>query len=627
MTTMDGARSALIIATDQYTDPGLRQLRAPASDARALAAVLRDPAIGGFDVHTLLNEPAHEVNLAVEEFFADRRPDDLLLAYFSCHGIKDEDGELYFAAENTRLLRLGATAVAADFVNRRMGRSRSRRIVLLLDCCYAGAFERGMTARAGAGVGIETQLGGRGRAVITASSAMEYAFEGDELADTQDLQPSVFTSALVTGLQTGDADRDQDGMVALDELYDYVYEKVRAATPNQTPGKWTFGVQGDLYVARRARPVTVPAALPHQLQDAIDSPFAGVRAAVVQELVRLLQGRHAGLALAARQALERFTSDDSRTVANAAAEALGSATAPVSAEPPPTPAEKPVAAPAPSPAQKLPEIPAAPESFTEATTAPPVRDDYPLIAAGALAILAAVLEFLALFPEFVSGFRLTDVPSNTLSVVIATALGIGVGVCLLMPRTRSVGAGLLLGAVATAPAGPMYDINFLITGNYGEAGAGLWLDLIANVALIVAATVVVITLVRKGSVHITLRRTGLVSWFIVLLGVAGAAALFFESQDAFVAARNQDFVPEEDMLPLIWASTMALVLPAIAATARPRSFGVALLAGWIGCGVNVVAFNTGFETGSVFGYTLLALLVVIIPFARAAQPLTRDAKR
>ena len=124
---MDGARSALIIASDQYTDPGLQRLRAPASDAQALAAVLRDPGIGDFDVRTLLNEPAHVVNLAVEEFFADRQPGDLLLLHFSGHGIKDQDGELYFAAPNTVLGRLGATAVAAEFVNRRMSRSRSRR--------------------------------------------------------------------------------------------------------------------------------------------------------------------------------------------------------------------------------------------------------------------------------------------------------------------------------------------------------------------------------------------------------------------------------------------------------------------------------------------------------------------
>ena len=135
--------------------------------------MLQDPGIGGFEVRTLLDE-AHEVNLAVEEFFANRRPDDLLLVHFSCHGVKDERGELYFATANTLLRRLGATAVAADFVNRLMSRSRSRRVVLLLDCCYAGAFERGMTARAGEGIGIESQFGGRGRAVITASNDLQW---------------------------------------------------------------------------------------------------------------------------------------------------------------------------------------------------------------------------------------------------------------------------------------------------------------------------------------------------------------------------------------------------------------------------------------------------------------------
>jgi uncharacterized RDD family membrane protein YckC len=355
---VDGTRSALIVASDDYTDPGLRRLRAPASDAQALAGVLRDPGIGSFEVRTLLNEPAHEVNLAVEEFFDDRRPDDLLLLHFSCHGVKDEGGELYFAAANTRLRRLGATAVAAEFVNRRMSRSRSRRVVLLLDCCYAGAFERGMTARAGTGMAIEEQFGGRGRAVITASSAMEYAFEGDQLADTQELAPSVFTSALVEGLETGEADRDQDGMVALDELYDYIHDKVQAATPNQTPGKWTFGVQGDLYIARRARPVTTPAPLPPELQQIIDHPLARARAGAVQELARLLESRHAGLALAGRVALERLTEDDSRSVSAAATAALAAQAQPLPPEPLP---------PEPLPPEPLPPEPLPPRLELSAT--------------------------------------------------------------------------------------------------------------------------------------------------------------------------------------------------------------------------------------------------------------------
>ena len=329
---MDGTRGALIVASDQYTDPGLRRLRAPASDARALAAVLKDPGIGGFEVRTLLNEPAHLINLAVEEFFADRRPGDLLLVHFSGHGVKDADGELYFAASNTVLGRLGATAVAAEFVSRRMSRSRSRRVVLLLDCCYAGAFERGLVTRAGMEMGIEQQFGGRGRAVITASSAMEYAFEAGELADTLEAPPSVFTSALVQGLDTGDADRDQDGLVGLDEMYDYVYDKVREATPNQTPGKWTFGMEGELYIARRSSPVTTPAPLPPELRQAIDSPLAGVRGGAVQELATVLRGSHVGMALAARLALEQLTDDDSRAVATAATAALG-AQAPAPSQP------------------------------------------------------------------------------------------------------------------------------------------------------------------------------------------------------------------------------------------------------------------------------------------------------
>jgi uncharacterized RDD family membrane protein YckC len=319
---MDGVRRALIVAGYDYQDPGLRRLRAPAHDAESLARVLHNPQIGGFDVQAMINESAQTVNESVEDFFADRRPEDLLVLHFSCHGVKDEAGELYFAMANTNLRRLASTAVPADFVNRRMNRSRSRRIVLLLDCCYAGAFGRGMTAKAGQAVHVEEQFGGRGRAVITASGAMEYAFEDAELADASEAPASVFTNALVEGLETGDADTNQDGVIDLDELYDYVYDRVKEATPNQTPGKWTFALEGGLHIARRCRPVTTPAALPPELQDAIVSPLAGVRLGAVHELERLLAGGHAGLILAAKQVLEHFREDDSRMVASAAVAAL-----------------------------------------------------------------------------------------------------------------------------------------------------------------------------------------------------------------------------------------------------------------------------------------------------------------
>ena len=47
--------------------------------------------------------------------------------------------------------------------------------------------------------------------------------------------PSVFTDAVITGLRTGDADLDGDGLITLDELYDYVFDRVRALNPRQVP--------------------------------------------------------------------------------------------------------------------------------------------------------------------------------------------------------------------------------------------------------------------------------------------------------------------------------------------------------------------------------------------------------
>src|SRR5262249_40428057 len=160
----------------------------------------------------------------------------------SCHGLKNASGELFLAAADTRPSRLASTALAADFVNHQMVDSRAQRIALFLDCCYGGAFPRGMVIRSGAQAEVRSAFesrervgGGGGRVVVTASSAVEYAFEGDRLAPGAARQPSVFTAAVVDGLASGEADRDGDGWVGLGELFSHVSDHVRRATPHQTP--------------------------------------------------------------------------------------------------------------------------------------------------------------------------------------------------------------------------------------------------------------------------------------------------------------------------------------------------------------------------------------------------------
>lgn len=241
-------RSALIIACNLYKDADLRRLVAPAQDAEALSRVLADPSIGGFEVKMLLNKPSHKVNQAIETFFADRKREDLILLYFSGHGIKDEEGRFYFATTDTRRQMLRTTAIPATLVHDVMRYSYSRRQVLLLDCCYSGAFGRGMLSKSDKRVGIMERFEGHGRIVLTASDSMQYAFEGDKVRGKG--VRSVFTRALVHGLKTGQADLDRDGHISLDELYDYVYNRVVDETPLQKPGMWALDVQGEIIIAR-----------------------------------------------------------------------------------------------------------------------------------------------------------------------------------------------------------------------------------------------------------------------------------------------------------------------------------------------------------------------------------------
>jgi Caspase domain len=336
---MAGARLALVVANEDYADDGLRRLAAPGRDADALAEILGERSVGGFDVQVLRNESAQQIRFAIEDFFADRSPTDLLLVHFSCHGVKNASGELFLAAADTRPTRLASTAVAADFVNRQMADSRAQRIALFLDCCYGGAFPRGMVVRAAPAAQVRDSFaeqqdlgGGRGRVVVTASSAMQYAFEGDELAPDADVGTSVFTKALVDGLTTGDADRDGDGWVGLTELFSYVSEQVRQTIPQQTPQMWTFGAQGDMHIARsRFRRIT-PAALPPAVAEAIASPLSMVRYGAADELRDRLRGEDVRQALAAWHALSAMVEDDSRKVAESAETALAAAALRVSPE-------------------------------------------------------------------------------------------------------------------------------------------------------------------------------------------------------------------------------------------------------------------------------------------------------
>ena len=305
-----GRRLALLIATYEYEDTGLRRLTTPAQDAESLAAVLEDPAVAGFDVQILLNAPTHAVGLAISELYRDGRRDDLTLLYFTGHGLKDDSGRLYLAMRNTQRDNLRFTGLSAELIDEAMNDSPSRQKVLILDCCYSGAYAAQQFAKADSAVHTLEKFQGRARTVLTASDATQYAFEGSTIHG--EATESVFTRHLVAGLRDGSADLDHDGDITLDELYSYVYERVIAEQPNQRP-KRLDNVEGRTIIA-----ANVNWALPAYIEAAITSSIGSDRLDAVESLGQLLRANNDAVRRTARARLGVLAQDNSNEVATAA---------------------------------------------------------------------------------------------------------------------------------------------------------------------------------------------------------------------------------------------------------------------------------------------------------------------
>lgn len=244
-------RLALIIGNSLYRDTTLSRLVSPDADVGALTDALLDPELGGFDdVKLLVNSASYIVRTEIVNFFSRKTRTDLLLFYFSGHGVLDDRGRLYLAVKDTDTKALRAKAIPANFITDEMDNSRSKRQVVILDCCHSGAFARGTKGAPGASVGTASAFEGLGfgRVILTASDATQYAWEGNQIIG--DAENSLFTHFIVQGIQTGEADSNRDGKITVDELYDYAYSRILDKTPKQVPGKWSFKEQGELIIAK-----------------------------------------------------------------------------------------------------------------------------------------------------------------------------------------------------------------------------------------------------------------------------------------------------------------------------------------------------------------------------------------
>ena len=246
---MAGRYRALLIGNSTYPadEHNLQTLKGPVKDIAALNRALIDPGSGLFadiDVTLLPEVTSSRAIRALGRFFGAADRDDVLLVYFSGHGKLDRSGRLHLCMQDTESTDLLSTAVSSARIKEFADASHARNVVIVLDCCYAGAFRGGDLGDA---------VAGPGRYVLTSC-------RGSQLANDATVEngTSFFTQHLVDGLVGAAADQDGDGYVTFSDLYTYIDRQLRAAG-KQIPQRRVDG-DGDVPVAKRPPPVPAQAA-------------------------------------------------------------------------------------------------------------------------------------------------------------------------------------------------------------------------------------------------------------------------------------------------------------------------------------------------------------------------------
>jgi tetratricopeptide (TPR) repeat protein/uncharacterized caspase-like protein len=240
---------AVVIGISQYQKlPGGQQLQFAENDARSFSNSLATA--GGVDLRNIwmLVGPAATqtaVRTALGSWLAKQCSEqDIVYIYFSGHGlVEPEFGESYWLAYDSDPQNIYATGISVDDLKHALSsRIKARRVFIIQDPirrdffdpsgqgpAQATAFTRAFSDLAQARPGV---------LVTIASGPGEFSREGHRWGDA-----GVFTRFLVDGL-SGRADKNKDGVITDEELFDYLAERV----PQDTSDKqhpWRSGPDPD----------------------------------------------------------------------------------------------------------------------------------------------------------------------------------------------------------------------------------------------------------------------------------------------------------------------------------------------------------------------------------------------
>ena len=142
-------RHALLIGTDRYQ--AAKALKTPLNDVRAVGRMLTDEY--GFTVQLLENQPKDSIMAALVQAVRSLDSTSQLLVYVAGHGNYDptfDEGYLVFT--DSKPLRQDPYFQSYLFYSQLtnlLSNARSRQVLLLLDVCFGGTFERRILEKSG----------------------------------------------------------------------------------------------------------------------------------------------------------------------------------------------------------------------------------------------------------------------------------------------------------------------------------------------------------------------------------------------------------------------------------------------------------------------------------------------
>ncbi|MFI6498611.1 caspase family protein [Nonomuraea typhae] len=238
---MQATRAALMIVTTTQEDPGLAQLRPPASDVGTLEAALR----AGFDVRRVSDAARGEILAELTAFFSGRGADDVLLLYLACHAVVTPK-DLVLATRATMRSDPAAASVPFAAVTRAMAATEAGHVVLVLDCCFSGR-ERGAV-----------ELTAPAHVLLSATNLVEYVLDqgmirgrgapskltpalAEILSRGLPGEPEV-TAAALRGLPAAVARIDEPGLLLTRSVAPPGAPAPVQGTPRRTSGDWAVRV-------------------------------------------------------------------------------------------------------------------------------------------------------------------------------------------------------------------------------------------------------------------------------------------------------------------------------------------------------------------------------------------------